>query len=96
MPDQDPNPILHVMELARLQGGAGEIETFQAQIARILTFFEILNEVDARHVEPLDQISDFNGPLREDKIKPSWGRSSILSNATQVKEGFYQVPRILR
>ena len=85
----------HVAELARLALTAAEKEQFIIQLNGILTYFEKLDELDTRDVEPTSHVIPMSNVLRDDEVRPSLDRTMALHNAPEVSHFFFKVPRII-
>ena len=66
--------VLRVAELAYLDLGEAELETYRAQIDEILEYIGKLNELDTSKVEPMAQVladdQTADATLREDLVVP--------------------------
>lgn len=85
----------HVAELARLELTAAEKEQFIAQLNSILTYFEKLGELNTTDVEPTSHVIPMSNVFRDDDVRPSLDRDSVLQNAPQESHFFFKVPRII-
>lgn len=63
--------ICHIAKLARLRLSGEEVETYAKEIGSILTYVDMLKEVDTNGVEPTAQIVGLSGVLRDDILRPS-------------------------
>jgi aspartyl-tRNA(Asn)/glutamyl-tRNA(Gln) amidotransferase subunit C len=85
----------HVAELARLELTHAENAQFITQLNDILTYFEKLNELDTRDVEPTSHVIPMANIFRDDEVRPSLERSKVLQNAPEESHFFFKVPRII-
>ena len=85
----------HVAELARLELTHAENAQFITQLNDILTYFEKLNELDTRDVEPTSHVIPMANIFRGDEVRPSLERSKVLQNAPEESHFFFKVPRII-
>jgi aspartyl-tRNA(Asn)/glutamyl-tRNA(Gln) amidotransferase subunit C len=85
----------HVAELARLELTHAENAQFITQLNDILTYFEKLNELDTRDVEPTSHVIPMANIFRDDEVRPSLERSKVLQNAPEESQFFFKVPRII-
>ena len=85
----------HVAELARLDLTAAEKEQFISQLNDILTYVNKLNELDTTGVEPTSHVIPMSNALREDAVRPSDDRATMLQNAPEEFHFFFKVPRII-
>jgi aspartyl-tRNA(Asn)/glutamyl-tRNA(Gln) amidotransferase subunit C len=85
----------HVAELARLELTHAEKAQFITQLNDILTYFETLNGLDTRDVEPTSHVIPMANIFRDDEVRPSLERSKVLQNAPEESHFFFKVPRII-
>jgi len=91
----DKETIYKVADLARIEIGDHEVETLQADMNKILTFMEKLNELDTTNVEPLVYMNPEVNVWREDIVKQELTVSEGLQNTALHNEDFFFVPKIL-
>lgn len=91
----DKATIYKVADLARIEIGENEVETLQADMNKILTFMEKLNELDTQNVEPLIYMNPEVNVWREDVVKQELTVAEGLQNAAVHNEDFFMVPKIL-
>ncbi len=87
--------VAKVALLGRLKLSAEELDRMTDQLARILEYVEILNEVDTENVEPMAHAIELHDVFREDVPVPSLSREDALSNAPQTDGRCFLVPQIL-
>ncbi len=87
--------VRHLAHLARLELDPAREEALSRDMERLLAFFQALEGLDTRGVEPGPY--PFPGGLRprEDKVEPGLPPEKVLGNAPEVEEGFFQVPPVL-
>ena len=85
-----------IAELARLDytGTAARVAIL-ADMERVLTFVEKLNEVDTTGVEPLIFMTDEENVLREDIAGNMVPKAEALKNAPVKDSDYFKVPRVL-
>lgn len=93
----DRAQVRHVARLARLALSSEEEERFAAQLGHVLEYIERLQTVDVEGVEPLGFAGDTiaAAPLREDVVRPSLPRETVLAQAPQQNGEAFVVPRII-
>lgn len=91
----DKETIYKVADLARIEIGDNEVETLQADMTKILTFMEKLNELDTAHVAPLVYMNPEVNVWREDVVKQELTVAEGLKNSAKHNEDFFFVPKIL-
>ena len=81
--------------LARLKLTEEELDMFTSQLAHVLQYVDVLNEVDTENVEPMAHAIETHNVFREDEVKPSLPREAALQNAPLSDGQYYLVPQIL-
>lgn len=84
----------HVAKLARLELTEEEKVKFSKQLGDILKYMDQLNEVDTKGVEPMNHPIDFSNVLRDDVVKYELTREELMTNAPEVEQDFFKVPKI--
>lgn len=91
----DQKTIYKVADLARIEIDADEVETLQADMNKILTFMEKLNELDTSNVEPLVYMNPEVNVWRADEVVQEISVENALKNAAVHNENYFMVPKIL-
>lgn len=84
--------IAHVARLARLDLSDEDLEGYRAQLADIL---EHAAKVQSLEGEPEVEASHplrFENAYRDDEVSPSLDRDEVLSQAPEVKDGYFLTP----
>lgn len=87
--------VSRVARLARLNLNEGEIERFRKDLDAILTYMDLLNEVDTQGVTVTVHTQAVTAPLRADELKESQSIQDALANTTHHKNGSIEVPKVL-
>jgi aspartyl-tRNA(Asn)/glutamyl-tRNA(Gln) amidotransferase subunit C len=87
--------VRHVARLARLAVSEKEAERLVSDLNAVLSYAEQLNALTTDSVLPTFHGLGRAMPLREDAVRPSFSPERVLSQAPQVKDGMFAVPRIL-
>lgn len=86
----------YIANLARLEIEGEQKEKMQADLENILTYIDLLNEVDTENVEPTAHVLPVKNVLRDDVNKDSVDRQFVLDNAIESNdEGFFIVPKVI-
>ena len=85
----------HVARLARLALTAEEKERLGLQLAVILEHAAKVGEVAAEDIPPTSHPVPRANVYRPDEVRPSLSREDALSNAPEVEDGRFKVPRIV-
>ena len=81
--------------LARLEFDENSAESMMADMSKIITWVEKLNEVDTEGVEPLTTMSHEINVLREDEVKPHLSHERALKNAPKKDTEYFRVPKVM-
>lgn len=87
--------VKHVAHLARLSITEEETELFTKQLDAIISFSELLNEVDTENVQPTTHVLNIRNVMRDDEVRQSLPREDALKNAPDHQDGQVKVPSIL-
>jgi aspartyl-tRNA(Asn)/glutamyl-tRNA(Gln) amidotransferase subunit C len=85
----DAEEVRHVADLARVSLDDDEVETFAAQFAEILDYFEALDEVPAVEAE-----ADLANVMRADEVRDGLSQAEALRNAAETEDGYFKGPRV--
>ena len=91
----DKKTVHKVADLARLTIKENEVEELTAEMNKILTFMEKLNELDTTGVKPLVYMNEEVNVWREDNPKQEISVADGLKNAAVHNESFFFVPKII-
>jgi aspartyl-tRNA(Asn)/glutamyl-tRNA(Gln) amidotransferase subunit C len=87
--------IEHVAHLARLSFDPSEIEDLGRQLNDILGYIGKLEELDTSRVDPTTHALELTNAFRKDGVKPSLQVEKTLSNAPELEQGRFVVPKII-
>jgi aspartyl-tRNA(Asn)/glutamyl-tRNA(Gln) amidotransferase subunit C len=85
----------HIAILARLELTQEEKKRFQAELGKIIEYFDQLKKLDTTDVPPMTHAVPIENVLREDESKPSLSVEEVLKNAPEKKESYFQVPKVV-
>ena len=85
--------IEYVGILAKLSLSEEEKEAAKTDMANMLDYIDMLNELDTDGVEPMSHVFPVNNVFREDVVTNENQREAMLSNAPEQKDGCDKVPR---
>ena len=88
--------VAHIASLARLDLSAAELDTFARQLADILAYAAVVQQVDTTGAGHPDAATA-GPPLRPDQPAPGLDRDSALSGAPDAarEAGLFRVPKVL-
>lgn len=79
--------------LAKLELKDEEKESARQDMQKMLDYVDKLNELDTSKVELMTHIFEMGNVFREDEVTNGDDRDAMLTNAPEVKEGQYKVPK---
>lgn len=85
----------HVANLARLNLTDEEKEHLTKDMEAIIEFADQINSLDISDVEPTAHVIPINNVFRDDNVRPSMDRDELLSNAPNMDNGCFSVPKIV-
>ncbi|SCP98295.1 Asp-tRNA(Asn)/Glu-tRNA(Gln) amidotransferase subunit GatC [Anaerobium acetethylicum] len=85
--------IKYVSALAKLELTEEEKEKAKKDLGSIISYMEIINELDTDQVEPLSHVFPVKNVFRDDVVVNGPDRENILSNAPETKDGCFKVPK---
>ncbi|SER64530.1 aspartyl/glutamyl-tRNA(Asn/Gln) amidotransferase subunit C [Gracilibacillus ureilyticus] len=95
MADISKDQVKHVANLARLALTDEEVEKMAKQLGDIISYAELLNELDTDNVEPTTHVLDLKNVMRKDEPREWISKEDALKNAPDQKDGQFRVPSIL-
>ncbi|KKQ97792.1 MAG: Glutamyl-tRNA(Gln) amidotransferase subunit A [Candidatus Woesebacteria bacterium GW2011_GWB1_39_12] len=82
--------IKHIAKLANLSLDDKELQIYTRQLASVLNYMEILQEVDTKHVPPTYQVLDRTTNIyREDVVGECFSQKEAISQGKKIYEGFF-------
>lgn len=85
----------HIAHLARLEFKGEKRVAIKADMERIITFMDTLQEVDTENVEPLIFMTTEINRLREDIPHVSITQKSALKNGPKTDSDYFRIPKVL-
>ncbi len=87
--------VRYVAKLARLALTDDEVERFGAQLGDLLEHVDTLSKLDVSAVAATAQVVGSRNVERDDEVRPTLDRETVLAQAPQRQGGFFRVPRII-
>ena len=85
----------HVARLARLDLTEDERERMRVELGNILEHAGKIQALDLDGIEPTSHALPLRNVMRSDEVSPSLPPEEALSNAPEVEDGRFKVPRII-
>lgn len=87
----------HLMKLCRIDCSLEEKETLKDALSKVLSYIELLNEVDTEGVAPCTRVLETSGNvLRQDLTSQTLTREEFLANAPAHVGGMVRVPPVIQ
>ncbi|HEX2915488.1 MAG TPA: Asp-tRNA(Asn)/Glu-tRNA(Gln) amidotransferase subunit GatC [Chloroflexia bacterium] len=87
----DRETVDNVANLARLGLNDQEKERMRDELAPILTYFDMLGELNTEHIPPTAQVITVQNLMRPDEARPSLPNEEALKNAPDSEGAFFRV-----
>jgi len=87
--------VRNVALLARLDLSDDEEAAFATDLDQILTYVEMLDELDTAAVEPTAHVVELETPYREDQVTNAPDATALLAGAPARDGTFLKVPKII-
>lgn len=83
----------YVAALAKLSLSDEQKENAKKDLERILTYMDVMNELDTDGIEPMSHAFPLTNVFREDVVTNTENRDALLANAPSKKDGCFLVPK---
>ncbi|MGN0523849.1 MAG: Asp-tRNA(Asn)/Glu-tRNA(Gln) amidotransferase subunit GatC [Eubacterium sp.] len=88
-----PELIKYLESLARITLTEDEEKKVSTELQDILTYIDMLNELDTEGVEAMSHCFPIVNVMREDEVAPSMTPDEITANAPEEQDGCFVVPK---
>ena len=88
-----PDLIKYLEKLARITLTEDEEKKVGNELQDILTYIDMLNELDTDGVEAMSHCFPVTNVMREDEVQPSMSADEIVANAPESQYGCFVVPK---
>ena len=88
-----PDLIKYLEKLARITLTEDEEKKVGNKLQDILTYIDMLNELDTDGVEAMSHCFPVTNVMREDEVQPSMSADEIVANAPESQDGCFVVPK---
>jgi len=85
----------HIAHLARLEFEGEEKQAIRDDMNKIISFMDILQQVDTEEIEPLIFINEDTNRLRDDIAQQTLTQSEVLQNAPKKDSDYFRIPKVL-
>ncbi|MBA5724353.1 Asp-tRNA(Asn)/Glu-tRNA(Gln) amidotransferase subunit GatC [Candidatus Liberibacter sp.] len=91
----DVSTIRRIARLSRIALDDEDVQQMLSRINSTLTFLEKISEVNIEGIEPMISVVPVQMKKRVDKVSDGGKVEAILSNAPQIQDNFFLVPKIV-
>ena len=88
-----PDLIKYLEKLARITLTEDEEKKVGNELQDILTYIDMLNELDTDGVEAMSHCFPVTNVMREDEVQPSMSADESGANAPESQDGCFVVPK---
>ncbi len=83
----------YVSVLSRLKLDEDERSAMTAELEKIVSYMDVLEQVDTQGVEPLSHVLGVRNVTRSDVVEPSFDREELLKSAPKRDQETFLVPK---
>lgn len=87
--------VRNVAMLGRLELSEDEETAFAADLDSILTYVDMLNELETASVEPTAHVASLQTPFRDDVVTNSPNTEALVAGAPARDGRYFKVPKII-
>ncbi|HSW78696.1 MAG TPA: Asp-tRNA(Asn)/Glu-tRNA(Gln) amidotransferase subunit GatC [Candidatus Babeliales bacterium] len=88
--------VLKLAALSRLRLTEEEVERLRGELSEILSYVEMLDDVDVQNLEPTYQVTGLKNVMRDDETQEYGYRLvELLKNAPSIEDNQFKVKRVL-
>lgn len=91
----DKIDVRYVAKLARIALTDDEVTLYGNQLGALLEHVDVLSGLDTESISATAQVIESRNVERDDTVRPSLDRATVLSMAPQAQGSFFRVPRII-
>ncbi len=91
----DNDTIKYIANLAVIEISEDEEKIYSKDLEQILTYAEILDNMDTSNVPEFKNPLDASNRFRKDELTDAINRDLLISNATETEYGMFKVPKVL-
>ncbi len=91
----DQNTVRKIANLSRIKVQEQDLPRLEGELNTILTWIEMLQEVDTDGVEPMTSAVQMEMKKRADVVDRGGRASDIIANAPASEDNFFIVPKVV-
>ena len=91
----DQTTVRRIARLARIKVKDEDLPALASELNAILSWIEMLNEVDTKGVEPMTAVVETEMKKRDDTVCDGSIADDIMTNAPASEDHFFMVPKVV-
>lgn len=92
----DKDTIKYIANLAMIKIDEDEEEKYAKSLEQILTYTEILNNIDSNDLPEDDEFKTEFNKFRPDEVKLNNDTEELLSNAPESQNNMFKIPKVIQ
>ncbi|MDI6400514.1 Asp-tRNA(Asn)/Glu-tRNA(Gln) amidotransferase subunit GatC [Balneolaceae bacterium ANBcel3] len=89
------NDVYYMANLARLQLSENEAKELLKDMNDILSYMDLLNQIDSTGIPPMEHVTDTTAGFRPDKAHDPLSHELALKNAPDADTNHFRVPKVI-
>ena len=91
----DNDTVRKIATLSRIRVEEQDLPKLAGELNSILTWIEMLQEVDTDGVEPMTSAVETTMTMRDDVVNKGGHAEIIVANAPETEDNFFMVPKVV-
>ena len=88
--------LIYLSKLAKIPLKKEDVVRFQKQISEIISFVNLLSEVDTTDIDSFFEVNSLVNVFREDKVEDiDFDKNTIGTNAISFEKNFFKIDKVL-
>jgi len=91
----DRDTVRRIAKLARIAMDDAQAAEMEAELNALLSWVQLLSEVDCENVAPMTSVVEQRLVMREDAVTDGGYADDLMKNAPQSEGSFFVVPKVV-
>lgn len=91
----DKDNFSHLANMVRLNFSKKEEEQLSHDLNQTITFIDAMNQADTDNIEPMTFVHSRKNVFREDIINKEDSKGQVLTDDSDIRDGYYVVPKTI-
>ena len=87
--------VIKVANISKLKFTEDELQEFTFKFDQVIGFFEKIEQIDTKGVEPTYTINDDEGILKENGERQTLTKDEVLQNAHHTQYGYFKILKVV-